>query len=541
MKKIVVFVSGNGSNLQAIINAINKKNIIATISCVICNKQNAYSIKRCINSNIPVIYTPYISKNMTRIEYDKILVSIVKPINPDLIILAGWMHILGKDFLDHFSNVINLHPALPNMFPGNNSVEEAYNEFQENLIDYTGIMVHKVIPKIDSGELILKKKIEIFNSDSLNDLKNRIYVNEKELLIKSINKIMTENTQIKKLKSGKVRDIYQIDNNLMLFIHTDKLSSFDRHICDVPGKGNLLNLMSMWWFNQTKHIIDNHALYSKNNLLIAKRCEVIPLEIVVRGYITGNTSTSLWTHYKNGCRQYCGNKIPENLKKNQKLETPIVTPTTKAEIDELITPDEILQRSILTKEEWEYISSKALELFNYGQMVAASKNLILVDTKYEFGRDLNGNIILIDEIHTCDSSRYWISNTYQQLFNNGKEPEKLDKDAIRDYVKSVCDPYKVTEIPSIPDDKLQQVLRCYINLYKNLNNNIEELQTYSSKLDIDSIVEDYISDHHRDIVVILSGSVSDNDFVTNIKNELSKKIFTVHIMLLRHIKVLNWY
>ena len=253
----------------------------------------------------------------------------------------------------------------------------------------------------------------------------------------------------KLIYSGKVRNIYQHkDNDKLLIETTDRLSSFDRNICNLKDKGEILNLISVFMFNKTKHIIPNHYISHNKNQIIVKKCIPFKIEIVVRAYITGNTTTSLWTHYKKGIRNYCGINFPNNLKKNQKLPNIVITPTTKDKEDIPISKDNIINNKYIKKEECDYIYTKSLELFKLGQSIADKAGFILVDTKYEFGKDSNDNIILIDEIHTCDSSRYWLK-TYDERFKNNLEPEKLDKDKIRDYVKSKCDPYN-DSIPEIP-------------------------------------------------------------------------------------------
>ena len=252
--------------------------------------------------------------------------------------------------------------------------------------------------------------------------------------------------------TGKVRNIYQHEDNNKLYIETtDRLSSFDKHICNLENKGKILTLICVFMFNKTKHIISNHYISHINNILVVKKCVPFKIEFVVRGYITGNTNTSLWTHYNNGIRNYCGIEFPNNLKKNQKLIEPVITPTTKDIEDVPISKKEIINKNYMTQNECDFIYEKAMKLFKYGQKIADNAGFILVDTKYEFGKDENGNIILIDEIHTCDSSRYWIKNTYENKFRNNMEPDKLDKDKIRDWVKSQCNPY-TDDIPDIPED-----------------------------------------------------------------------------------------
>ena len=219
--------------------------------------------------------------------------------------------------------------------------------------------------------------------------------------------------------NGKVRDIYSLGQNYLLLKASDRVSSFDRHIGIIPGKGELLNKMSQYWFSKTKHIIPNHLLSIEKNVALVKRCKPIMLEIAVRGYITGSTSTSLWTHYNNGERNYCGITLPDGLEKSN-IKKPIITPTTKGKIDNPISKQEIINQGYLNENECNFIFKKAFELFNYGQIIASNAGFILVDTKYEFGRDCNGNIILIDELHTCDSSRFWIKETYENRFSKNR-------------------------------------------------------------------------------------------------------------------------
>jgi phosphoribosylaminoimidazole-succinocarboxamide synthase len=267
---------------------------------------------------------------------------------------------------------------------------------------------------------------------------------------------------------GKVRNVYSMGDEYLLLQTSDRVSSFDRHICTIKGKGELLNKMSKFWFDNTRHIIPNHLLSIQNEFALVKRCEPIMIEFVVRGYITGSTCTSIWTHYKNGVRSYCGIQLPEGLKKNQKLDTPIITPTTKGKVDKPISKNEIINDKYLTEDKCEFIYEKAMELFKFGQKTAEKAGFILVDTKYEFGIDRQGNIILIDEVHTCDSSRYWKKKSYQTRFDVGLEPEKLDKDCIRDWVKARCDPYN-DEIPEVDNEIIQKVYDSYSYFYNSIN------------------------------------------------------------------------
>ena len=270
-------------------------------------------------------------------------------------------------------------------------------------------------------------------------------------------------------KTGKVRDQYDLGDQVAL-ITTDRQSAFDRVLASIPFKGQVLNLTSAWWFSQTKHIIPNQVISVPDpNVTLAKKCEVFSIEFVVRGYITGSTSTSLWTVYNNGDREYCGNILSEGLKKNQKLEANMLTPTTKEEHhDRPIAPPEIVSEGWMTQEDWDYCSQKALALFAFGQQKAAEHGLILVDTKYEMGRDTDGTIRLIDEIHTPDSSRYWIAETYDERMSADQEPQNIDKEFLRLWFVDNCDPYNDKTLPDAPDELVAELSSRYIYLYETI-------------------------------------------------------------------------
>ena len=270
-------------------------------------------------------------------------------------------------------------------------------------------------------------------------------------------------------KTGKVRDQYELDNKIAL-ITTDRQSAFDRVLASIPFKGQVLNLTSAWWFDQTKDIIPNHVINIPDpNVTIVKKCEVFPIEFVVRGYITGSTSTSLWTVYNNGDREYCGNALQEGLVKNQALDTNMLTPTTKEEHhDRPIAPDEIISEGWMTQKDWDYCSQMALELFAFGQDKAIQNGMILVDTKYEMGRDKDGIIRLIDEIHTPDSSRYWVANTYDERMSAGQEPQNIDKEFLRLWFVDNCDPYNDEVLPDAPEELVAELSSRYIYLYETI-------------------------------------------------------------------------
>lgn len=286
------------------------------------------------------------------------------------------------------------------------------------------------------------------------------------------------NFPVGKKYRGKVRDTYDLGDKLML-ITTDRHSSFDRVLAAIPYKGQVLNQTSAWWFEQTAHIIPNHVLEIPDpNVTIAKKCQVFPVEFVVRGYITGSTSTSLWTNYNKGAREYCGHSLPEGLIKNQQLEIPLLTPTTKEEKhDRPISPKEIIAENLMTAEDWEIASTAAMRLYQYGAEVAKKHGLILVDTKYEMGKDAAGNIILVDEIHTPDSSRYWLADSYSERFAKKEEPEYLDKEFLRLWFTEHCDPYKDKVLPAAPEELVITLSSRYIQLYEMITGQKFQLPT----------------------------------------------------------------
>ena len=294
-------------------------------------------------------------------------------------------------------------------------------------------------------------------------------MDNKEIIKASLKNCLTETkfNGLGEFKKGKVRDTY-IQQDKLILITTDRQSAFDRILASVPFKGQVLNQVSAFWFEQTKDIIGNQIIEVPDpNVTVAKKCKVFPVEVVVRGYLTGSTDTSAWTAYKNGERLFCGNILPEGMKKNQKFAEPIITPTTKSdEHDEKISAQEIVEKGLVAKEKWNTITKAALAIFKRGQEIAAKNGLILVDTKYEFGEDENGNILLIDEVHTPDSSRYWIAKTYEDKIAKGEEPENIDKEFLRLWFVKNCDPYKDKVLPEAPAELVIELSSRYIQLYE---------------------------------------------------------------------------
>jgi phosphoribosylaminoimidazole-succinocarboxamide synthase len=274
----------------------------------------------------------------------------------------------------------------------------------------------------------------------------------------------TDFKNLGKKYQGKVRDVY-ISKDKIFLISTDRQSAFDRNLAIIPFKGQVLTQTSAFWFDKTGDIIPNHVIAVPDpNVIVGKNLNVFPVEVIVRGYITGVTNTAAWTAYQKGERIFCGNVLPEGLHKNQKFEKPIVTPTTKAAEDEQISPEEIIKRKLMTQEQWDYITEKALKLFGRGSRVAGKNGLILVDAKYEFGYDDKGKIYLIDEIHTPDSARFWLKDSYEARIAKGEEPENIDKEFLRLWFREHCDPYKDKDLPEAPQDLVIELSKRYIKL-----------------------------------------------------------------------------
>lgn len=270
---------------------------------------------------------------------------------------------------------------------------------------------------------------------------------------------------------GKVRESYDLPDGRRVMIATDRQSAFDHVLAAVPDKGHVLTQTANFWFEQTADICPNHVLaHPDPNVVIAKNLKMLPVEMVVRDYITGSTDTSIWTMYAAGARTVYGHTLPEGLKKNDKLPETLITPTTKGEAgahDHPITATEIVEQGLLTQEQWDEAAAKSLALFARGREIAAKNGLILVDTKYEFGLDENGVVTIADEIHTPDSSRYWLAESYASRHAAGEEPESLDKEFLRLWIRERCNPY-TDPLPEIPGETLIAFSDKYVSLYERV-------------------------------------------------------------------------
>jgi len=279
---------------------------------------------------------------------------------------------------------------------------------------------------------------------------------------------------------GKVRDCYDLPATAReparrILIASDRISAFDRILAAIPFKGQVLTQTARYWFDQTADICPNHVLsYPDPNVVIGRRLSILPVEIVVRGYLAGTTGTSILTLYRQGRRAMYGHSLPDGLRDNQMLPAPILTPTTKAfdgGHDEPLTPAQIAASGLLTPAQWDEVSALALALFARGQRMAAARGLILADTKYEFGTDAADRILLADEIHTPDSSRYWIAAGYEAALAAGSRPPSFDKDVIRAWVAARCDPYK-DDIPPIPAQMIAATAQIYIDAYQAITGQV---------------------------------------------------------------------
>ncbi len=273
---------------------------------------------------------------------------------------------------------------------------------------------------------------------------------------------------------GKVRENYDLGDGRRIIVATDRLSAFDRILTAVPLKGQVLTQIARFWFDHTGDICPNHVIeYPDPNVLVCRSLRIMPVEVVVRDYLAGSTSTSVLSMYRAGRREMYGHRFPDGLRPNQKLPATIITPTSKAPNstegdaghDEELTPAQIVDGGLLTQAHWDEVSAKALALFARGREMAAARGLILVDTKYEFGFAPDGSIVLADEIHTPDSSRYWFAGSYAARFEAGSPPESFDKDFVRNWVVARCDPYR-DPIPPIPREIVLEAARIYVSVFE---------------------------------------------------------------------------
>jgi phosphoribosylaminoimidazole-succinocarboxamide synthase len=270
---------------------------------------------------------------------------------------------------------------------------------------------------------------------------------------------------------GKVRDNYTSSDGKRTIVVTDRISAFDRVLGTLPLKGQILNYIAAFWFEKTRSVAPNHVISVPDpQVLVAEECTPLPVEMIVRAYLTGSTSTSIWVHYQNGARSFCGHALPEGMKKHQKLPEPILTPSTKAahgDHDVSASRDEILALTGMPARDFDEAADYAMKLFSFGQKLCEKQGLILVDTKYEFGKTRDGRIVVIDEIHTPDSSRFWFASTYADRISRLEDPESFDKEYVRRYLASKG--FKGDgPIPEIPDDVRVEAILRYIQAVETI-------------------------------------------------------------------------
>jgi len=323
-------------------------------------------------------------------------------------------------------------------------------------------------------------------------------VTEEQILKALPNVLESTNFNFGKKFIGKVRDTYILDDGRRIIVTTDRQSAFDHVLGEIPFKGAVLNQLAAFWFEKTSDIVNNHLISIPDpNVSIVKSCEGIPIEMIVRGYISGVTNTSIWGSYQKGEREIYGIKFPDGLKKNQKLPEPIITPTThgdptgKGGHDKRLTRDEILSSDLVSKEIYLQMEKVAIELFKRGSEIGLKQGLILVDTKYEFGL-IEGKLTLMDEIHTPDSSRFWKADTYKERFEKGEEPENFDKEFLRLWYAEKG--YKGDgEPPKMSEELIVQLAQRYIAVYEKLTGKVFEGFEYPIEERIDNNIEKALS------------------------------------------------
>ena len=269
---------------------------------------------------------------------------------------------------------------------------------------------------------------------------------------------------------GKVRDSY-VSGDRRILIASDRISCFDVVVGTIPFKGQVLNQLAAFWFEKTRDLAPNHVIAVPDPMVtVARECTPVPIEFVFRAYLTGSSSTSIWKAYAAGERLYCGHRLPDGMKKHQRLQAPLLTPTTKAEKgehDELISRDELVARGAISAERYDAAERFLARLFAAGQSWATTRGLILVDTKYELGLDASGNFVVIDEIHTPDSSRYWYTDGYAEAFAKGEDPKSLDKEYVRRWLQE-RGYHGDGAPPTLPDDVRCEAARRYIETYERI-------------------------------------------------------------------------
>lgn len=489
-KQIVVFISGSGSNLQNIIDRIDDYSLCANIAAVVSNNEHAPGNNIAKKHNIPLIIKKWEKHvHVNRVSYDYSLAFELIGFcgHIDLIVLAGWMHVFTSKFFEASpcKNIINLHPALPGKFPGKQAIHDAWTAYQNGEITETGIMVHKVVPEIDDGPVIVQTLVPIYLTDAFETFRQRMISAEKPLLIEGINKALYCPLH----RNGKACNIYHNFNNnnsTMLIEYSDRMSCRDRHLDIIPGKGLQLAKQTSFWFKllESELGIQTHFIRRHGSHLLVHQCRPIKLEVIVRGNLTGSLSKKLaWPGFNDST-------FFNDLESNDPLPHPICTPTTKSDDhDQPISFEQAIDNNVVSKSEAIEIEQMALKIFTFARNFLMRYGLTLADTKYEFGRSLIDNsIVLIDECHTSDSSRIWVNDDNKITY---------DKDIVR---------HMTTENSTfIPDSLKNLVLRSYRKYTNILCDSTDNITKWIDR---------------NLMVVIVAGSKSDEQFVHRITQHL---------------------
>ena len=443
---------------------------------VIMNNQTNFIIPIIINSQNYMIHARKIYNNCQQYDlcpniricsynFPKECMKLVEKYNINIICFVVFDDDKLSDLIDSYT----IKPVL--RFTSSNSI----NNIMLSIFKLCALIDNRFIQKI---HLIRNKSKNIMRIENL----RQKYINMPIVNEKYVNQFLKDKSYNPKLvKKGKIRDIFEINlkyegSQLLMLYATNKISSFDRILGEIPYKGFILNNISKWWFKECSFVpnhMDGLELYNKidsSRSIIVRKCKVFPIEFVMRGYMTGSTNTSIWKNYDKGVRIFCGHFLRDNYFKNEKLDEILLTPTTKSDKhDKNVSEKEIINEGIMSKEDWDICKKYSYELFRYGQYVASKKGMILVDTKYEFGKDKDGKIYLVDELHTPDSSRYWIKHNYKEQLNKGYEPDQISKEFVRQWVReNIKDPYNPKEEIVLPKEIINRCSNVYRCLYEIL-------------------------------------------------------------------------
>lgn len=495
MKNIALLVSKDNPFYREFFEL--QKPLNYTISAVVADHYKSNALLYATEQIVDHYTVEWHKERETEEEYISRVNDLVNTLDVDLLFATDWKHL----------SITATHPFYyVNVFGNEVKFYNYYNKKETKLLSFTYHNDQKLFYELrarlyDIMRDILEDNSLIFSTSTSTPI------------------LQTGLEPFTLVKHGKVRDCYDVGYGILAMVNTDNQSAFDRHMCKIPQKGALLTATAANWFMKLHSIgIKTHYLSHYSNVMFVKKCEMFPVEMVIRGYVTGSKSTSLWTHYNRGERSYCGINFPDNLKKNQKLSQPVITPITKGEEDVPISGEEVVARGLMTTEQYLHCSELTNWIFSFGQNMALHNSLILADTKYEFGIDDNGAILLCDEVHTSDSSRYWYKFSYEKRFLSGEEPEKFDKDIVGDYVRERCDPY-ADPLPKISLSLIKKVQTLYIKFYQLLFNTSF---VYQESVPLNDLVGEYFTNFHYEQVTIYAESTKLLTKIKDIQEKLTE-------------------